>query len=51
MRVLPLFPVKMKVLPTINTIVLETDRGCISIVDHESLGLRIKAGNVYNRTN
>ena len=50
MKVLPLFPGKRKILPTINTIVIETERGCISIIDHESLGLRITAGNIYNST-
>jgi len=50
MKVLPTFPGKRKILPSINTIVIETERGCISIIDNESLGLRIKAGNIYNST-
>ena len=47
MRILPLFPIKRKTIPTINTIVLETEQGCISIIDKESSGLRITAGNAY----
>ncbi len=48
MRLLPLFPGKRKILPAINTLVIETSRGCISIIDDESPGLRIKAGNIYD---